>query len=139
MSPKTPKLACPLPISTTQTARGLLRIYSRLKGELVKARTGEDVMVQSDEAQRVMEHNPAWPPGREAAARALPGIADVLAGPHSNQTFISRIQGIFNWSKSQDPECRHYVQLKSSISDAVQSDRARLMVENYFYKAEVRR
>lgn len=83
--------------------------------------------------------NPAWPPRREAAARALPGMVDVLAGPHSNLTFVSRIQGIFNWSKSQDPECRHYVQLKSSISDAVQSDRARLMVEKYFYKTEVPR
>ena len=83
--------------------------------------------------------NPAWPPRREAVARVLPGMGEVLAGPHSNSTFVSRIQGIFSWSKSQDPECRHYVQLKSSISDAVQSDRARLMVENYFYKTEVRR
>ena len=83
--------------------------------------------------------SPAWPPRREVAARALPGMAEVLAGSHSNQDFVSRIQGIFNWSKSQDPECRHYVQLKSSISDAVQSDRARLMVENYFYKTEARR
>jgi hypothetical protein len=82
---------------------------------------------------------PAWPPRREAAARALPGMAEVLAGSHSNLDFVSRIQGIFNWSKSQNPECRHYVQLKSSISDAVQSDRARLMVENYFYKTEARR
>jgi hypothetical protein len=80
----------------------------------------------------------AWPPRREAASH-LPGMAEVLAGPHSNQQFVNRIQGIFNWSKSQDPECRHYVQLKSSISDAVQSDRARLMVENFFYKTEVRR
>ncbi|KQW36583.1 hypothetical protein [Rhizobacter sp. Root404] len=83
--------------------------------------------------------SPAWPPRREAAGRALPGMAEVLGGSHSNQDFVSRIQGIFNWSKSQDPECRHYVQLKSSISDAVQSDRARLMVENYFYKTEARR
>lgn len=82
---------------------------------------------------------PAWPPRREAAARALPGMADVLEGPRSNQDFVSRIQGIFNWSKNQDPECRHYVQLKSSIADAVQSDRARLMVEGFFYKTEVRR
>lgn len=81
----------------------------------------------------------AWPPRREDTARALPGMAEVLAGTHSNQDFVSRIQRIFNWSKSQDPECRHYVQLKSSISDAVQSDRARLMVENYFYKTEARR
>jgi len=82
---------------------------------------------------------PAWPARREAAARVLPGIDAVLSGPHSNQSFISKIQGIFNWSKAQDPECRHYVQLKSTITDAVQSDRARLMVENFFYKVESRR
>ena len=82
---------------------------------------------------------PIWPARRETAARALPGMEEVLAGAHSNHAFVTSIQGIFNWSKKQDPECRHYVQLKSAISDAVQSDRARLMVENYFYKVEARR
>lgn len=82
---------------------------------------------------------PAWPARRESAAKAIPGIDAVLSGPHLNQSFVSKIQSIFNWSKKQDPECRHYVQLKSMISDAVQSDRARLMVENFFYKVEARR
>ena len=82
---------------------------------------------------------PAWPPKRETAARALPGIAEVLTGTPSNLDFVNRIQGIFNWSRQQDPECRHYVQLRSSIADAVQSDRARLLVERFFYKTEVRR
>lgn len=82
---------------------------------------------------------PAWPPRRETDAHALPGILDVLTAPNSNQSFVSRIQGISGWSRSQNPECRHYVQLKSSIADAVQSDRSRLMVENYFYKTEARR
>lgn len=82
---------------------------------------------------------PAWPARRESAAKAIPGIDAVLSGPHSNQSFPSKIQSIFNWSKTQDPECRHYVQLKSTISDAVQSDRARLMIENFFYKVEARR
>jgi hypothetical protein len=82
---------------------------------------------------------PAWPARRESSAEAMPGIDAAIAGPHTNQAFVSKILGIFNWSKTQDPECRHYVQLRSSISDAVQSDRARLMVENYFYKVEARR
>lgn len=82
---------------------------------------------------------PAWPAKREADANALPGISIALAEAHSYSRFVSAIQGVFNWSKTQDPECRHYVQLKSSITDAVQSDRARLMVENYFYKVEARR
>ncbi len=82
---------------------------------------------------------PAWPAHREAAARALPGIADVLAGPVANAEFERRIRPLFDASRRRSPECRHYVQLRSAIADAVQSDRARLMVEGYFYKSEVRR
>ena len=82
---------------------------------------------------------PAWPESREASARALTGIAEALNGPHSLHDFPSKIKTVFDWSKAQSPECRHYVQLKSTISDAVQSDRARLMVENFFYKVEARR
>lgn len=81
----------------------------------------------------------AWPAKRDADARALPGITTALADAHSYSRFPAAIQSVFGWSKAQDPECRHYVQLKSSIKDAVQSDRARLMVEGYFYKVEARR
>jgi hypothetical protein len=83
--------------------------------------------------------SPAWPARRDADAKALPGITEAMSEAHTYSRFPSAIQGIFNWSKSRDPECRHYVQLKSSIADAVQSDRARLMIENYFYKVEARR
>lgn len=82
---------------------------------------------------------PAWPANRDADAKGLPGLSATLAEPHPYSKFVSAIQGVFNWSKAQTTECRHYVQLKSLIPDAVQSDRARLMVENYFYKVEVRR
>ncbi len=82
---------------------------------------------------------PAWPVKREADAKALVGISTALAEAHSYSRFPAAVQGILNWSKAQNPECRHYVQLKSSIPDAVRSDRARLMVESYFYKVEVRR
>lgn len=82
---------------------------------------------------------PAWPARREADAKALPGLTEALSEAHAYGRFPSAIHAVFNWSKTQDPECRHYIQLKSSIPDAVQSDRARLMVENYFYKVEARR
>ena len=83
---------------------------------------------------------PAWPAHRETQARALPGMATTLAGgtiPLAD--FGNRIQGIYRWSQTQNPQCRHYVQFKSAIANAVQSDRARLLVEGYFYKSEVRR
>jgi len=81
----------------------------------------------------------AWPERRAEAAAKLPGIDALLARPVALGAFPAAAQPILDWSKRQDPECRHYVQLKSVIADAVQSDRARLMVENFFYKVEARR
>lgn len=81
----------------------------------------------------------AWPPDREAAAKELPGVAELMAGPLTFQEFRAKVQPVFDWSKRHDPQCRHYVYLRNSISDATTSDRARLMVENFFYKSEVRR
>jgi hypothetical protein len=87
----------------------------------------------------VVQVTPGWPPARESDARALPGIAEVLSAAAPLEVFAGRVQGIFDWSKRQDPQCRHYVRLKSSIPDAIQSDRARLAIESFFYKVEVRR
>lgn len=80
----------------------------------------------------------AWPPARESDALALPGIKDVLAqSTHSYAAFRERVRGIFQ--QSEQRQCRHYVQLRSVIPDAVESDRARLRVESYFYKIELPR
>jgi len=81
---------------------------------------------------------PGWPQARETDARALPDMEVVLtASPYTIEEFIKKVQGIFNWSKRHDPECRHYVYLKSAIPDAVQSDRVRLQIEGVFYKLEM--
>lgn len=82
---------------------------------------------------------PAWPARRQSDSQLLPGISEILAGALTHAGFAERVKSILDWSKRQDPQCRHYVQLKSSIPDAVRSDRARLMVENHFYKVEARR
>lgn len=81
----------------------------------------------------------AWPDIREADARALPGVDELLMAPTSLAAFPDAVRAIFEQSRSSDPECRHYVRLRSTINDAVQSDRARLMVERFFYKVESRR
>lgn len=83
--------------------------------------------------------SPSWPARREADARALPGLDAALQSPQTLESFVRSVQGIFNASKTADPQCRHYVLLRSSIAEAVASDRARLTVENYFYKSEARR
>ncbi|GHT85655.1 hypothetical protein AGMMS49543_17410 [Betaproteobacteria bacterium] len=81
---------------------------------------------------------PSWPPAREQDARALPGIDDLLGkSPHSYAGFRERVQGIFQRSNAR--QCRHYIQLRSRITDAASSDRARLMVESFFYKMELAR
>jgi hypothetical protein len=81
---------------------------------------------------------PSWPPAREQDARALPGIDELLGkSPHSYAGFRERVQGIFQRSNAR--QCRHYIQLRSRISDAASSDRARLMVESFFYKVELAR
>lgn len=82
---------------------------------------------------------PSWPAHREADARGLPGLDAALQSPQSLESFVRSVQGIFNASKRADPQCRHFVLLKSTIAEAVASDRARLTVENYFYKSEARR
>ncbi len=80
-----------------------------------------------------------WPSTREADAKGLPGVAELMAGPLTFQEFRAKVQPVFDWSKRHDPQCRHYVYLRNSIPDATTSDRARLMVEDFFYKSEVRR
>lgn len=81
----------------------------------------------------------AWPPVRDVDARSLPGLSELMAAPLTFQEFRAKVQGVFDWSRRHDPQCRHYVFLRNSIPDATSSDRARLMVEDYFYKSEVRR
>ena len=53
---KKPVTACPLPIATTQLARGLLRLHSRLRGELAKVADDEELLVPSEAAGAAMAH-----------------------------------------------------------------------------------
>ncbi len=85
---------------------------------------------------------PAWSKERENDANALPNIQQLLAKgePISIEAFKTNAQDIFRYSENNKPEeCRFYVRLSSTISDAVKSDRARLAVESVFYKDEKRR
>ncbi|SDZ14167.1 hypothetical protein [Nitrosomonas sp. Nm58] len=85
-----------------------------------------------------VEVKPGWPDVRANDAKMIPNVSEMISdSPMSYASFQKSVQSIFKQSK--DLNCRHYVLLKSSISDATQSDRMRLMVENYFYKVEVRR
>lgn len=52
--PHTP--SCPLPISTTQLAQNLIRLHTRLRGELAKREDDEEQLVDHETAQAVMAH-----------------------------------------------------------------------------------
>lgn len=79
-----------------------------------------------------------WPASREEDAWALPNMKEVMAKPISSyEEFVRAVKPISDLSRAQN--CRHYVKLRNSIEVAVLSDRRRLMIEDYFYKLEVRR
>lgn len=85
-----------------------------------------------------VEVKPGWPDVRANDAKLIPNVNEMISNsPISYASFRKSVESIFKQSKNLN--CRHYVLLKNSISDAIQSDRMRLMVENYFYKIEVRR
>jgi len=48
--------ACPLPIPTRQSARALIRLHCRLRGELEKVKGGVKPLVQRREAIATMKH-----------------------------------------------------------------------------------
>jgi myosin heavy subunit len=79
-----------------------------------------------------------WPASREEDAWALPNMKAVMEKPiTSYDEFVRAVKPISDLSRTQN--CRHYVKLRNSIEVAVLSDRRRLMIEDYFYKLEVRR
>ncbi|WP_236522366.1 hypothetical protein, partial [Pseudomonas syringae] len=85
-----------------------------------------------------LSFEPAWPPARQEDAMALPGIAELLA--NSTRTYESFTQAAKPVSDlGTQKGCKYYLRLVSQIQDAVTSDRRRLMIENLFYKVEVRR
>jgi hypothetical protein len=47
---------CPLPVPTRQSARALIRIHCRLRGELEKAKNGMKPLVPRREARAMMKH-----------------------------------------------------------------------------------
>ena len=81
-----------------------------------------------------------WPPNREQDARALPNIEQALSGGTMKLLdFSVTMQPILAWSQRQDPECRHFVYIATTIGDADARDSARKVVEGFFYKLEVKR
>lgn len=81
-----------------------------------------------------------WPQSREQDARALPSIAQALSdGSVNAAAFSASMKPILDWSKNQNPQCRHFVYLTTTIGNADARDSARKLVEAFFYKYEASR
>lgn len=81
---------------------------------------------------------PDWPASRQLDAMTLPGMDVVLSKQsYGYAEFLQAVRPIYDLSQSKT--CRFYVRMKNEITDAVQSDRKRRMIENSFYKLEMRR
>jgi hypothetical protein len=56
MRPPRIRESCPLPGPTTQLSRALIRHHSMLRGELVKAKSRQTVLVERNKARQAMRH-----------------------------------------------------------------------------------
>jgi hypothetical protein len=80
-----------------------------------------------------------WTERRRQDAAKIPGVAELLAGPLSYERFSAAAKPILDLSKSQNPECRHFVVLNNTIEIRREADPARWMVGEFFYMYEPRR
>ena len=80
---------------------------------------------------------PAWPSTREAAARAIPGVAQLLANtPTSYTTFTERAYAI---SRHSGQQCRYSVQVIDSLRSGMRSEKVHQELEAFFHLVDAPR
>jgi hypothetical protein len=79
---------------------------------------------------------PAWPPEREADARAVAGIDPLLrqSGPIPYDRFTERARNIMQRNKGQ---CLYSVQVKDTIRSGLRSERVHQQLETFFHTVPV--
>jgi hypothetical protein len=79
---------------------------------------------------------PAWPPEREADARAVVGIEPLLrqSGPIPYDRFTERARNIMQRNKNA---CLYSVQVKDSIRSGLRSEKAHQQLETFFHTVSV--
>ena len=94
------------------------------------------VLIRSDLRYEVV---PNWPKERETEAYAIPGVKEMVKQRLLPRSEFNRYSGlILEHSKQNQPQaCRHFVVMRSEIPDRVVGDKARLNLEQFFYKYEI--
>ena len=84
---------------------------------------------------------PAWPQYRKNDVELIPSAKDLVGSKISVRDFSLRAKPVFEWSKHQNPECRHMVVIvdKTAPTSKVEYRTNRLQIEEYFYKYEASR
>lgn len=80
-----------------------------------------------------------WPAHREADARASEGFNALMGRTGTALTpeqFAAAAKPYLDYGRRQSPECRHFVYLSSTISNADKRDEARRLVNSVFYILE---
>jgi hypothetical protein len=101
---------------------------------------------RSGRAQRIVEVTvsdaglsvkPAWPIERAGEAAAIPGVARLLADerPLDLVAFRERARPVYEWSRRQAPECRHYASIIVAARTVEAAVRGKNLVYEMFYPA----
>jgi len=78
---------------------------------------------------------PKWPPDRKEEVEAVNGARELANRRVSRSTFAKLARPILEWSKRQDPECRHFVIIKDTKNTTKNEFKDELLlVEGFFYK-----
>lgn len=78
---------------------------------------------------------PAWPPHREDDFHRVTGAAELLRSNLNRAQFAQLARPVLEWSRAQDPECRHFVRINDRPTMSKEAFKANLLlVEDFFYK-----
>lgn len=92
-------------------------------------------LIQVDVTDRGLIVHSGWPAIRDDDAKKLPNIDALIATDHEQSiaTFRTNVMPIFQWSRKQDPECRHYASIVVSATKVTASVPGDNAVNDYFY------
>jgi hypothetical protein len=79
----------------------------------------------------------AWPTERAHDVLALPGLLSMVsdARPLDFAAFRERVRPVYEWSRKQEPECRHYAAVIIAASTVEMAVRGKNLVYEMFYPA----
>jgi len=79
----------------------------------------------------------AWSPSRDAEARQIPGVAELIDRHLDRHQFLRLAKPLYDWSVAR--ECRHFVRVRDDPATSKRRFKQGLRtVEAYFYKLMVR-